>query len=52
MVADVSRVEQMEGVKSFCDLLESKRKDRYGRETSLLHTRYPYSFICSPTPKD
>jgi hypothetical protein len=52
MAGDVSRVEQMEGVKSFCYLLESKRQDRYGRETSLLHTRYPYSFIRSPTPKD
>jgi hypothetical protein len=31
MAGDVSRVEQMEGVKNFCDLLESKHKDRYDK---------------------
>jgi phenol 2-monooxygenase len=52
MAGDVSRAEQMERVKNFCELLESNRKDRHGKETSLLHTRYPYCFTQPLTPKD
>ncbi|KAF1943354.1 putative phenol 2-monooxygenase [Clathrospora elynae] len=50
MAGDVSEPDQMARVKKLCDQLESEKKDASGKETSLLHNRYPYRFTFGQHP--
>jgi phenol 2-monooxygenase len=45
MAGDVSVPAQMERIKTFCDRIEAKSQDASGKMTSLLYSRYPYSFL-------